>query len=105
MSKVFVDVGMSLDGYIAGPNARPGNPLGDGGVGIHDWKAFAPAYGPWPCESSSTGRPRPVAGAEKRGSRSTGRPGTDKTMGWSERTWVRAEVGAVMTFLSRSTSI
>jgi hypothetical protein len=27
--KVFVDVGVSPDGYIAGPNRGPGNPLGD----------------------------------------------------------------------------
>lgn len=37
MGNVFVDVGMSLDGFIAGPNARPGNPLGDGGLRIHEW--------------------------------------------------------------------
>jgi dihydrofolate reductase len=37
MGKVFVDVGMSLDGFLAGPNARPGNPLGDGGARIHRW--------------------------------------------------------------------
>jgi dihydrofolate reductase len=37
MGSVFVDVGMSLDGFIAGPNARPGNPLGDGGPRIHQW--------------------------------------------------------------------
>lgn len=44
MSKVFFDVGISLDGFIAGPNAGPKNPLGDGGIKIHDWmfkqKAF-----------------------------------------------------------------
>lgn len=37
MGVVFFDVGMSLDGYIAGPNRGPKNPLGDGGVGIHQW--------------------------------------------------------------------
>jgi dihydrofolate reductase len=37
MAKVFADVGISLDGYIAGPNARPGNPLGDGGPRVHQW--------------------------------------------------------------------
>ena len=37
MGKIFVDVGMSLDGLIAGPNGRPGNPLGDGGMRIHEW--------------------------------------------------------------------
>src|SRR5438067_11634879 len=28
---------MSLDGFIAGPNAGPGNGLGDGGERLHDW--------------------------------------------------------------------
>ncbi|MFF8196756.1 dihydrofolate reductase family protein [Streptomyces bobili] len=28
---------MSLDGFIAGPNSRPDNPLGDGGMRIHEW--------------------------------------------------------------------
>ena len=37
MSKVFVDVGISLDGYIAGPNGGPNNPLGDEGIKIHSW--------------------------------------------------------------------
>jgi hypothetical protein len=37
MSKVFVSVGMSLDGFIAGLNRGPDNPLGDGGTAIHDW--------------------------------------------------------------------
>ncbi|MEU1854181.1 dihydrofolate reductase family protein [Streptomyces sp. NPDC019990] len=37
MSKVFASLGMSLDGFIAGPNARPDNPLGDGGMRIHEW--------------------------------------------------------------------
>lgn len=37
MSKVFVDVGISLDGYMAGTNRRPGNPLGDQGISIHQW--------------------------------------------------------------------
>jgi len=33
MVQVVVDMGMSLDGYVAGPN----NPLGDGGMRIHRW--------------------------------------------------------------------
>jgi dihydrofolate reductase len=28
---------MSLDGYIAGPNDKPGNPGGDGFMRLHDW--------------------------------------------------------------------
>lgn len=34
---VFADFAISLDGFIAGPNAAPGNPLGDGGTRLHDW--------------------------------------------------------------------
>ncbi|WP_149182029.1 dihydrofolate reductase family protein [Streptomyces sp. TRM49041] len=37
MDKVFASLGMSLDGFIAGPHAGPGNPLGDGGARIHQW--------------------------------------------------------------------
>jgi dihydrofolate reductase len=37
MSSVTIDVGMSLDGFIAGPNAGPQNALGDGGHRIHRW--------------------------------------------------------------------
>jgi dihydrofolate reductase len=37
MSKVFVSIGISLDGYIAGPNRGPDNPLGDRGASIHAW--------------------------------------------------------------------
>lgn len=37
MSNVIVDMGMSLDGFIAGPNAGPRNALGDGGMRIHRW--------------------------------------------------------------------
>ncbi len=28
---------MSLDGFIAGPDAGPGNGLGEGGLRLHDW--------------------------------------------------------------------
>ncbi len=37
MSKVIVDMGMSLDGFIAGPNGGPQNALGDGGYRLHQW--------------------------------------------------------------------
>jgi dihydrofolate reductase len=37
MSKVFFSTGISLDGFIAGLNASPTNPLGDGGAKIHKW--------------------------------------------------------------------
>ena len=34
---VFFSTGLSLDGFIAGLNASPTNPLGDGGLDIHKW--------------------------------------------------------------------
>jgi dihydrofolate reductase len=37
MGIVTAHMSMSLDGYVAGPNAGVGNPLGDGGVLIQQW--------------------------------------------------------------------
>ncbi|MEV5967809.1 dihydrofolate reductase family protein [Kribbella sp. NPDC051952] len=37
MSQVVVDISVSLDGYITGPNAGVDNGLGDGGMALHDW--------------------------------------------------------------------
>ncbi|HEY7896753.1 MAG TPA: dihydrofolate reductase family protein [Gemmatimonadaceae bacterium] len=40
MSKLRFVISMSLDGYVAGPNQSLDNPLGVGGMRLHDW-AFA----------------------------------------------------------------
>ncbi len=37
MPATVLDMSMSLDGFIAGPNAGPGNGLGDGGHRLHEW--------------------------------------------------------------------
>jgi dihydrofolate reductase len=37
MSKVRSNISVSLDGYAAGPNQSPENPLGEGGESLHDW--------------------------------------------------------------------
>ncbi|POY36641.1 deaminase [Solitalea longa] len=37
MSKVFVSVGITLDGFMAGLNGGPQKPLGEGGLAIHEW--------------------------------------------------------------------
>jgi dihydrofolate reductase len=37
MPKVTCEISMSLDGFIAGPNDKPGNGLGDGGERLHEW--------------------------------------------------------------------
>jgi dihydrofolate reductase len=37
MAKVFVEISMSLDGFVAGPDITLEEPLGKGGEGLHDW--------------------------------------------------------------------
>ena len=37
MGKVFVDITMSMDGFIAGPNDGPEQGLGEGGERLHEW--------------------------------------------------------------------
>lgn len=37
MSKTVLDISMSLDGFIAGANISPQQPLGEGGIRLHDW--------------------------------------------------------------------
>ena len=46
---VFIDISMSLDGYVAGPNQTLEEPLGEGGEQLHEWvlrlKAWREAHG------------------------------------------------------------
>jgi dihydrofolate reductase len=37
MSSTVLYMSMSLDGFVAGPNAGPDNGLGDGGERLHEW--------------------------------------------------------------------
>ena len=37
MSKVVLDVAMSLDGFTAGPNVGAAEPMGEGGERLHEW--------------------------------------------------------------------
>jgi dihydrofolate reductase len=37
MSKLTFDISVSLDGFVAGPNATLEEPLGEGGERLHDW--------------------------------------------------------------------
>jgi dihydrofolate reductase len=49
MSKVKASITMSLDGYVAGPDQSTDNPLGIGGMQLHEWilplKAFRETHG------------------------------------------------------------
>jgi dihydrofolate reductase len=51
MGKVIAGITVSVDGYITGPNDRPGRGLGDGGERLHYW-VFG---GPWTYDSPSRG--------------------------------------------------
>lgn len=46
MSTSVLYMSVSLDGYIAGLNDRPGNPGGDDFMRLHDWYGFASRGGP-----------------------------------------------------------
>lgn len=37
MSKLRCQISISLDGFTAGPNQSEQNPLGEGGMGLHEW--------------------------------------------------------------------
>ncbi len=37
MARLTLDISMSLDGFIAGPNRTVEQPLGDGGERLHEW--------------------------------------------------------------------
>jgi dihydrofolate reductase len=37
MSSSVLYMSMSVDGFITGPNVRPDNAMGDGGLRLHDW--------------------------------------------------------------------
>jgi dihydrofolate reductase len=44
MSNVRVHIGISADGYVAGPNQSKENPLGDGGEDLHEWMLALKAW-------------------------------------------------------------
>jgi dihydrofolate reductase len=37
MARFFLDISMSLDGFVAGPNQTLEQPLGEGGEQLHEW--------------------------------------------------------------------
>jgi dihydrofolate reductase len=44
MSKIKVQISVSADGYVAGPNQSEENPLGEGGESLHDWVVVLRAW-------------------------------------------------------------
>ncbi|MBS1879271.1 MAG: dihydrofolate reductase family protein [Actinobacteria bacterium] len=58
MAATVLYMSMSLDGFIAGPNERPDNGLGDGGLRLHEWVLTEPRDP----DSGVPGRPAGVNG-------------------------------------------
>jgi dihydrofolate reductase len=52
MSKITATITTSVDGYITGPNDRPGRGLGEGGSALHSW-VFG---GPWDYDEEPKGQ-------------------------------------------------
>lgn len=48
MSKVYFELSMSLDGFVAGPNDGPDNPMGDGGERLFRWYSLGDTDFPLP---------------------------------------------------------
>src|SRR5215210_7266172 len=44
MSRLFFDLSISLDGYLAGPNQTLDEPLGRGGEALHEWALATRAW-------------------------------------------------------------
>jgi dihydrofolate reductase len=84
--KVLAGITISLDGYITGPNDRPGAGLGEGGERLH-WWVFG---GPWTYESGARGQPDPIDQAflgsvfPSAGAFLIGRAMYDAADGWGE---------------------
>ena len=53
MTKITAAITTSVEGYVAGPNDRPGQGLGEGGERLHYW-VFG---GPWTYEQEPKGEP------------------------------------------------
>ena len=44
MSSVTCQISISLDGFVAGPNQSPENPLGEGGERLHEWAVVTQSF-------------------------------------------------------------
>jgi dihydrofolate reductase len=44
MARLTFDISVSLDGFVAGPNQRLEEPLGDGGERLHEWALEAASW-------------------------------------------------------------
>jgi len=85
--KVVVDITMSLDGFIAGPNDGPELPLGDGGERLHQWVYDLASWRePHGLEGGKTNRDSEVLDEAMRstGAMVVGRRMFENAKGWGE---------------------
>ena len=75
MTQVFASLGMSLDGFVAGPNAGPDNPLGDGGHRNHQWQYQVPDSAVDQARAAAGDKDVQVAGGAEIPSSSASTPG------------------------------
>ena len=61
MAKVPFEISMSLDGFIAGPDATLERPLGRGGERLHEWARAAAGVIDSPAVTHLRYRVRPLA--------------------------------------------
>ena len=86
MAAVFVDITMSLDGFVAGPGDAPGRGLGEGGEPLHYWVMG----GPWTYDTPPTTQPAAVDQAvsdrtqARVGAEVMGRRVYDLSEGWGD---------------------
>ena len=82
MSRTILDMSISVDGFIAGPNETIDNGLGDGGQRLHDWVLPRDADGRF-LESGPTGVDAEMMAAYQSVGASVAGPGTvDPAGGW-----------------------
>ena len=90
MGKVMVQLSMSLDGFIAGPNDSPENSLGDGGEQLFKWYSSGDTDFKWP-SGMMTSRVSAASAAHLRetvptiGALVTGRRTFDIAQAWGGR--------------------
>jgi dihydrofolate reductase len=87
VGKVYVDITMSLDGFIAGANDSPELPLGEGGEKLHEWVyGLASWREPHGLEGGETGRDSEVLdeAMSRQGAVVLGRRMFDLAKGWGD---------------------
>jgi dihydrofolate reductase len=82
MGKTILDMSISLDGFVAGPNETIDNGLGDGGQRLHDWGMPRDADGNYLEDGAGEIDAAMMAAYESVGASVCGRGTVDPAGGW-----------------------